>query len=485
MTGDPAVRLTESQVGPGAVGVSAAGAALAARTATLDELAAEYLGLLRRMEQAVTGEPQELAAVADGWVRCADSTGAAAETVRRGTDPAGLGWFGLSADQFDARTVATTSRMSAIAAEVAATAAPLRDLAVKLGESRRNLVGIIDWYLRAVSEGRALFQQVLGTIDPHTTRRIYRDYVRQVGLRATAWGRSVLETYQYFTEQAAERLRDVAYLRLGRGQQLRQLTPYGQHYVAELGQGNMGVLASPTDLSIGLLYGTTSFPFELSRKINTLGWTKGSRYAFEATPAGIFRNVAMLGLGHEVLEDPFARSLKAVTGNVAVTYGSNAVSGLLFGKNARTDVPGLLAVNNSITSLMLLNRPGFLPQPELIDEYGRPEYLTNRAYNWNTLYDMVAIGGPPALIFGAETALSHRSTIGKAVDSGDVLRVAAEVERAGQAGLTSGLTSFSLAGLSTVIGGVVDPPPEPGVQRSVYEAVRDTVGGGQPFDDPA
>ncbi len=439
-------------------------------------LAGEYLALLRRMEQSLTGAPARLTAVATRWTDCASGLGDTAESMRRGTDPARLGWLGLTADNFDTGVLATDYRLRAVATELAATAAPLQNLARKLGESRRNLTAIIDWYLQEVRRGRDLTRGLLGHLPPNTVQDVYHDYLHRVGRRATAWGRSVVDTYQYFADDAASRLRDATHLRLDSLQQLGQLTPYGQHYVTELAAGNLGVMATPKDLVVGGVYGGLTFPFELGRKIHSDGLALGSQYALLATPPGTLRNVGMLAAGHQIFEHPLLTNLQGVVANASVTYGSNTVSSWLLGPQSRTDAPGLLTINNALSSLMLLNRPGFLPQPELIDEHGRPVHLTNSSYNWNLSYDTVAIGGPTAVIFGAETLLTRRLPIKNAIASGEVLAMMDEVYYAGRATVESAGLQLGLAVGSTIFGGVIDPPPEPGWQRSAFQAVGDGAG---------
>jgi hypothetical protein len=370
-----------------------------------------------------------------------------------------------------------TARMTLVAQEMRATAAPLETVAEKLEGSRRQVTQIINWL---ISSAREVEQQV--TQSPYGTNAAvaqaqYHAAIESLGQRAVAAGLAVVKALDAVLQQVAEQFRTATYLSPTGVAASTQLTAFGEHYVDGLSHGDLSVLAGPGDITLGAANGALLIPPEYSRQLGRLGSAGALSFALRTAPGSAIRNTMMVASDRPVFASPLVQVPWTIGANYASVYGSNWAAGKILGPSARTDVPGLLAVNNSVVSLSLQARGplwanGLVPKPELIDERGLPVYLSNKSYNANLGYDIAVINGPPTLLFAGEAALARRAGIAAAVQQGNLveaaaLRAAATRDFVRTAGVEAGVGT-----LATVLGdGVMQLPPEPGWQRSSYEAV--------------
>ncbi|MGL5824459.1 MAG: hypothetical protein ACRCYU_06450, partial [Nocardioides sp.] len=387
------------------------------------------------------------------------------------------GWIGDAASAFRDRSGMSAAAMALVAQEMRATAPPLERVAEKLESSRRQVAAIINWLISSAGRAEQQLAQSSDGTNAAVAQQRYQAEIERLGRQALTMGMVVVKGLDEVLRQVATDFRTGTYLSPSGLAASTQLTAFGDHYVHGLARGDLSVLAGPGDITLGAASGAFLVPPEYSRQLGRLGSAGAMSFALRTAPGSAIRNTMMVASDRPVFESPLLQVPWTVGVNYASSYGSNWAAGQILGPRGRNDIAGLLAINNSLVSLSLQGRAtlwanGLYAKPELIDDRGLPVYLTNKSYNANLWYDIAAINAPPTLLLAGEAALARRPAISAAIQEGNLVEAAALRAAAAQDFVrTAGVEAAIGASATVLADGVIQSPPEPGIQRSVYDAV--------------
>ncbi|WP_158220407.1 hypothetical protein [Kineosporia sp. A_224] len=402
---------------------------------------------------STTGDPDRLDRTAADWSGAAFAMGGLRTRMEQ-ADRATVTWtgpareaFSLASDGLQARLHQEQDKFPEVASALTAAAGALRmaqanarsvTLAfLRDAEMQRQLVnafasteGVV---LNARAEYATRLQKRFEAYQPQgleVVRRLDTD-MREVARRLTAATPTAEGIRAWFDPVVRRRALEVA---------------------AGLRRGDGTVLVGETELAFGVAQGVINFGPEYVRMKGRLGPADAVQFGIMTMPAGIARNVITYGLDQTLFDNTWYQLPTTIAGNYAAAYSTNWAAGKLLGAKYKTNVPGLLGLNNSITSWALAQKPwayehGIMTRPELIDSVGKPIALSNEAWWGNVGYDTTMIGVPAAVLFGGEAAWGVR-TGGKGAMIGE--------------GSATFLTEFGVGGATTVIADTYSQrPPEP------------------------
>jgi uncharacterized protein YukE len=419
-------------------------------TARYDSRLVHYLEWFGTVVVACTGEPDRLKAEARLW----DQLGRDLRAVQqRLTDSlaAAATWQGQAADTYRTAHLELAARLDDEVYRLPQVAAALRTGRDGLRTARIEAVKVTQLFLTDVQTRTASIRAATPALAASMTSSVIEQTFQQYRPRALR----VVATLRAVMRSVDERLQAATPNARGLSAWLSpELTRRGVRVIL-----NHENPIGSTELTMGVVGGVLNVPAEVIRQrgrmASPLGW------ALSTLPAGVIRNVA--SYADLPFSDNELYQLPATVGvNWVAVYGSNGVMKLInktawatekFGAGTMFhDTPGKLLVNNSITSLLLAGKqklyqvfPGM--RPELITESGDSRPLTNDTALANNYYDMGAIGGPAAAIFGWDAYSAMR---------GKGLLTAAG------AGVQTAAMEAGVATVAVAIGEDMYRPPEPG-----------------------
>ncbi len=427
-------------------------AEILAWAARYDRRLLHYLEWFGTVVVACTGEPDRLEAEARLW----DQLGRDWRVVQhRLTDSLAVvdTWQGRAADSYRCAHRELTARIDAEAVRLPQVAAALRTARAGLQTSRAEAVTVTRLFLHDVQTRTASIRAATPSLAATMAESVIQQSFEQYRPRAVDVVTRLRATMGTVTERLGAATPDARGL-------AAWLSPELTRRGVRVFLNHENPIGS-TELTMGVVGGVLNVPAEAIRQKGRM--TSPWGWALSTLPAGVIRNVASYA------DLPFSDNLlyqlpATVAVNGAAVYGSNGAMKLInrtawaeerFGAGTMFhDTPGKLLVNNSITSLLLAGKqplysvfPGM--RPELITESGDSRPLTNGTALANNVYDIGAIGGPAAAIFGWDSYAAIR---------GQGLGVAA----AATAGAKTAAMEAGVATVAVAIGEDMYRPPEPG-----------------------
>ncbi len=462
------------------------------------DLVNDYAQYLARVRSLVTGNPKQLR-------QAAAELGQSSQAATWAVDGAeamltkSKEWKGPTAVAFRFRLRQAQEVTAAVEREIAATQQPLLELAEKQ-ESAHYAVGTIAQdFDREIVNIYAFIELAFKRFPVRDREHARQAYIMDAGEDASKRARAVLNDYHAFATEKARELRDTDELTLSRLQQAFILTPYGEHQ-----RDNPAAAISRDDWLFALAHAGTGTIRETARKIHFMPFNKALGYGGSTIFGATLRNGLMMGASQSTFVDPRTQGGYSLFTNFLGTYGSNAAS-MRIGELASrgkfrpgTDAVFQLALNNTLTSLVLQETAPYGREGYAVTDKGILIPVTNRTYyeeafrKWGSLVGVSVLtnfldtgyrGWQNNLdragdtLTGAVASSTNPQLLamnfGRLSEQADVLSESLHPlnPRNTKAGLTTAATSLVLTTGTMMLNAQHHLPPEPGPLRMVTREV--------------